>query len=800
VRTRQAAVGAIVAIALWIVGGAGAPAATRSANLATPITPNGAWTVYHRDNAHTGNDGTISPALTAATGWVSGAMDGTIYGEPLVYNGIVYVATLNNSVYAFNQKDGSVVWSRNLGAPQTTGWGCGNINPTGILSTGVIDPVAGRLYVVPFLHQYLAYYLYGLSLTTGVPQLATQVKPTGFDWRIQQQRGALGLSKDRTHVYIPFGGRAGDCGAYHGWVVGVPTAGGAPNEQYKTPSTASGIWAAGGVLVEDSTGNVLFATGNAIPCAQASSDSVIRTGPTLLSPTFFQPNDWNAHWCAPDQDLGSAAPVIISPTLAFTSGKYGQGFLINPASLGGTNGQLFPAKVPYVGANVCGGNHADETFGAFAYSAPRVFLECDGYGLVSLTVDPATPSFSLCNVGCNSTGTWLAGSGISFGPPIVAGGVVWVVDQNGGGLYGFNASSGAQVFHSSTGFSATHFTSASEAGGQLFVGSGNRLREFDILFGCKTVAVGVAPSSPQPVGTPVTVTATASGCPNPNPVYRFWMQAPGSSAYTLVQDYSTANVFNWNPTGVLPGTYRFSVWARDANSTGVFGNPYGRWDTYNNNTTFTLTTCTSVAVGVVPPSATGVGTGVAVNAQANNCPNPLFKFFVVSPGTSAYQMVQDFSPSATLNWNTNGLVPGTYRFSVWTRDANSTGIAGNSSGRWDTYNNNTLYTLTTCTSVGVTAAPPSPSTAGTSVTVTANASGCPNPSPLYRFSIQAPGSSYVLVQAYSSNPQFVWDTTGLAPGTYRFSVWAMDAQSGGAAGNTAGRWDVYNNTTVYAVQ
>ena len=144
-------------------------------------------------------------------------------------------------------------------------------------------------------------------------------------------------------MYVPFGGRAGDCGAYNGWVVGVPTNGTTPLEVYKTPSHASGIWAGGGVVIDDTTGNVFFATGNAIPCSGAvNSDSVIRTNGALGSPTFFQPLDWSDHWCIPDQDLGSATPVLISPNLMFTSGKYGQAFLLNPTSLGGRNGQLFP--------------------------------------------------------------------------------------------------------------------------------------------------------------------------------------------------------------------------------------------------------------------------------------------------------------------------------------------------------------------------------------------------------------------------------------------------------------------------
>jgi hypothetical protein len=47
-----------------------------------------------------------------------------------------------------------------------------------------------------------------------------------------------------------------------------------------------------------------------------------------------------------------------------------------------------------------------------------------------------------------------------------------------------------------------------------------------------------------------------------------------------------------------------------------------------------------------------------------------------------------------LTWNTTGLAPGTYHFSVWVRDTNSAGAQGNQFGTWDAYNNNTVYSLT----------------------------------------------------------------------------------------------------------
>src|SRR2546430_6912346 len=137
-----------------------------SAAAATPITPNGAWTVYHHDPAHTGYDSSAPQATSATTGWVSPTMDASAYSEPLVYNGVVYASTSNNTVYALNQTDGTLVWSTHFGAPETTGWQCGNVNPTGILGTGVVDVAQSRFYVVAFLHQFESYYLYGLDLAS----------------------------------------------------------------------------------------------------------------------------------------------------------------------------------------------------------------------------------------------------------------------------------------------------------------------------------------------------------------------------------------------------------------------------------------------------------------------------------------------------------------------------------------------------------------------------------------------------------------------------------------------------------
>src|ERR1700694_4991055 len=78
----------------------------------TQITPRGSWTTYHHDNAHTGSDPLARTVTTIrpTPNWIETPLDAQIYAEPLIYGGLVYVATLNNTLYALNQTDGSLVW------------------------------------------------------------------------------------------------------------------------------------------------------------------------------------------------------------------------------------------------------------------------------------------------------------------------------------------------------------------------------------------------------------------------------------------------------------------------------------------------------------------------------------------------------------------------------------------------------------------------------------------------------------------------------------------------------------------
>ena len=136
-----------LAAALWMTAGGAAGAATASP--ASSPGP-GAWTVYHGDPAGRGVSTLRGTVATPAPAWASPALDGQIYGEPLVSAGRIYVATENDTVYALSPATGRVAWSRHLATPVPAGsLPCGDIAPrVGITGTPVIDPARREIFVV----------------------------------------------------------------------------------------------------------------------------------------------------------------------------------------------------------------------------------------------------------------------------------------------------------------------------------------------------------------------------------------------------------------------------------------------------------------------------------------------------------------------------------------------------------------------------------------------------------------------------------------------------------------------------
>ena len=309
---------------------------------------------------------------------------------------------------------------------------------------------------------------------------------------------------------------------------------------------------------------------------------------------------------------------------------------------------------------------------------------------------------------------------------------------------------------------------------------------------CTGLTTAVAPTPPILAGTQVTITATPSACPNAR--YEFWMQSAGTSVWRDVQPYSAGASFIWNTLGEPPGSYRFSVWARDASSFGTKFDSLGTWDASGTTAvSVTARPCTGVAASAAPVSPQLAATPVTVSATASAaCPGPNYQFWLLAPHAASWKVAQPYSPSATFSWDQSAVPAGVYGVAVWVRDKSSNGTSGSSLGRWDALASFT-YTLTSqpCTTASATAIPAGSAPAGTTVSIAATAGGCS--SPQFEFWVLAPGSStWQNVQPYSGTATFTWVTAGKAPGLYQLSIWARDRSSVGTAGDAAGTWDAYS--------
>ena len=123
--------------------------------------------------------------------------------------------------------------------------------------------------------------------------------------------------------YIPYGGLAGDCGPYHGWVVGLTANGTGEMDVYQVPTQREGgIWAPSGAAIGP-TGILYVSDGNGASDATFDhGDSVISLSPSLAEEGFFAPTNW-VQLNQDDLDLGSVGPSIVGPGALFQIGKEG---------------------------------------------------------------------------------------------------------------------------------------------------------------------------------------------------------------------------------------------------------------------------------------------------------------------------------------------------------------------------------------------------------------------------------------------------------------------------------------------
>jgi polyvinyl alcohol dehydrogenase (cytochrome) len=453
----------------------------------------GSWTVYHGDPAGSGVAASVTAVDTGSQVWTSPALDGQIYGEPLEYAGRVYVATENDTVYALSADTGAVAWSAHLASPVPAGsLPCGDIAPTvGITGTPVIDPSRDEIFVVAdeLVNGSPSHRLVGLSAASGQAEMSQDVDPPGADPAALLQR--TGLTLDAGQVVFGMAGNFGDCSTYRGRVVAVPETGGTP--RYFTVDAApgenqGGVWMGGAAPVVDSSGHIWVSTGNgsvySYQHAYDDSDSVLELSSSLRLLQFFAPSTWATN---NSQDLDmSTAPVLLPDGQVVLAGKSRIIYLLNGADLGGIGHQQ--ATLGSTNNAIVGSACGDDIDGGAAVAGMTVYLPCLS-GIIAVRATGSPPALRLL---------WSSGTG--GGPPVVAGGLVWTIGQNGV-LYGLDPATGKVRQQVTIGTPANHFPTPSVADGLMLVPTADNVIAFP------APAPGAQPTATKPY-TPPAVSAT----------------------------------------------------------------------------------------------------------------------------------------------------------------------------------------------------------------------------------------------------------------------------------------------------
>jgi hypothetical protein len=389
------------------------------------------------------------------------SVDGHIFAQPLFVgsvnivgqgtHNVVYVATENDSVYAFDAGGSPItpLWHTSFASNGAVAVPCADvgtceISPTvGITGTPVIDPASNTLYVVAFTLESGAYYqrLHALDITSGAEKFGgptlIQASVAGlgagnasgtidFTPLLQNQRSALLLSKGL--VYIAWASFA-DLGNYHGWVITYNAKTLAQVNIFNdTPNgSQGGIWHSAGGLSADSAGNIYLITGNGTFDANTGGvdygDSFLRMTRALSVTDYFTPDN-ELTLDDDDLDLGSSAGLILPqqtgsyPDEITGADKQGTIYLVDRDNMGKFNSGSNNVIQSVTGSPL--GYYSSPAYFASAvyYSGQSDYL--DRYTLIkgALSKTPASQSPT----------TLAAGGTPSISANGSANGIVWVVD------------------------------------------------------------------------------------------------------------------------------------------------------------------------------------------------------------------------------------------------------------------------------------------------------------------------------------------------------------------------------------
>lgn len=507
---------------------------------------------WHYDNKRSGvqSDETIlTPANVNSSSFGKLAeytLDGQVDGQVLYLHqvnipnvglkNVVYVATENDSVYAIDAatlsgSSATVLWKTPVladgetavqqytpaGSKQPT-LGCGNIFPSGITATPVIDRTLNAIYVVSMSQDSTGkvyHRLHALDLGTGLEVLGgpTTIQatypgsggnvqggevifgPVSYPLTTMHERAAL--LETGGSIFTTWSGMYGDCNPYEPFIIAYSASSLATQTAVidLAPNfSGGGMWMSGGGPSVDAAGNIYTITGNGFGGSGANTggtppasynNSMVKmsfSGSMLSVADYFTP--WNTGTeNEGDQDFGSVAPMLFDATdngatvhhLVAAGGKDGQFYVVDQDHMGGYNsGQTNNKNVYQTFALAPTENFSSAVyFNGTVYVCPQELKAFTVSNAMLVTPPTQNSSIGLAVISISANGA--------------NGGIVWAVLSGTGGLWAFNASTLATLYNSVSPVPATfssvvgHFITPAVVDGNVYFGTGTSLVVFGLL-------------------------------------------------------------------------------------------------------------------------------------------------------------------------------------------------------------------------------------------------------------------------------------------------------------------------------
>jgi len=492
---------------------------------------------FHNDNARTGqalNEQILTPGNVNTNHfgklWVLNT-DGKVDAQPLYvasvsipgvgWRNVLFVATENDSLYAFNADGTNLFWeTRLVGAGETSAVvsKCNQVSPEiGITGTPVIDRQLGpngALFAVAMSQQGSNYFqrLYALDLATGTNLVSPATISASFpgagpystngilSFNPGQYKERCGLLLSGGVVYTAWASHC-DMLPYTSWIIGYDEHTLAQtNVLNLTPNgIQGGIWMANGGLAADSAGNIFLLDGNGtfdtnlnqagFPVSNNFGNAFVKlsTASNTLTPVDYFATFTNSYEIANDVDLGSGGVVLLpdmldaqgnTRQLAVGAGKDANIYVVDRSNLGKFN----PTNNSAIYQAVPGALHG-MVFSTPAYYNGTLYYAASGDHLQAFAFRNAL----LTNVSSQSLGSYAspgATPGVSANGS--SNGIVWALESASvagpAGLYAYAATNVTQPIYNNTVIGTIdRFVTPTIASGRVYVGTTTGVVVFGLL-------------------------------------------------------------------------------------------------------------------------------------------------------------------------------------------------------------------------------------------------------------------------------------------------------------------------------